>query len=448
MEILDLMKRYAEEFGYTFIEDVIRTQYGDIRVTFKEDELVLSQKYADDDEDHRSSLTKIKKHFAGRLRQEVERNKEETPEPIKEEKKPEVVETPKEPLDNLGRPYPKIEEKVPKHFTKGVKKVEKKETTQATVAPVEKPSEPEISGTIESGDVQRAAAEGIRKAEKAKETPSLDDIMDGAVEKPAPEKAVPKPVPVVQPKPEPVKPEQSSTTPGVFRKAERKKAKLRLSLSGFSGSGKTVSALLIAYGITKNWGKIAIVDSEGKSAELYVGAKIGTVVIGQYDVLEMEPPFLVDKLVTAIKMAETAGYEVLIIDSASPYWQGEGGGLESHSEAVKRGANSFVAWGPVTAKQNKLMDTIIGSKIHILATLRSKVEYIMETSGGRTQVRKIGTEPIQRQGFIYDMTMQLDLAQDHVAEVVKDRTNLFDQQHFVPNVEMGEKLREWLEYGK
>ena len=34
-----------------------------------------------------------------------------------------------------------------------------------------------------------------------------------------------------------------------FTKAERKKAKLRLGLTGVSGSGKTYSALLIASGI-------------------------------------------------------------------------------------------------------------------------------------------------------------------------------------------------------
>jgi hypothetical protein len=286
-------------------------------------------------------------------------------------------------------------------------------------------------------------------------SPSLDDIMDGKVTAPvkpaASQPPAVKPAPVVPQRATVVQPAKQEMavsqplSPGAFKKAKRQNAKLRLSLSGFSGSGKTVSALLIAYGITKDWSKIAVVDSEGKSAQLYEGATIGTVIIGQYDVLEMEPPFQVERLITAIKMAETAGYKVLIIDSASPYWQGEGGALEAHSEATKRGGNSFVAWAPVTAKQNRLMDTIIGSKIHIIVTLRAKVEYVMDSSGGRTQVRKIGTESIQRQGFIYDMTMQLDLSQDHVAEVVKDRTNLFDQQHFVPDVEMGEKLRAWLE---
>lgn len=232
-----------------------------------------------------------------------------------------------------------------------------------------------------------------------------------------------------------------------FRKAQRKKAKLRMSFSGFSGSGKTASALLVAYGITKDWSKIAVIDSEGKSAELYVGATFGNTKIGQYDVLEMEPPFSVDKLINAIKLADESGYEVVIIDSASPYWQGEGGALEAHSEATKRGSNSFTAWGPITAKQNRLMDAIIGSKLHVLVTLRSKVEYVMETVNGKTQVKKIGTESIQRQGFIYDMTLQLDLSQDHTAEVVKDRTNLFDGQYFIPTVTTGEKLKEWLEAG-
>jgi hypothetical protein len=482
------LTEYAEKFDYEAIvegtEGIIRTQYGDIGFDQgTDDELkILKVRPKDGDNlDQASSLVKIKKHFTKALQTAIAENQEkaETVNPGGDSEPTGEPGTPGEPggeVDNLGRTCPEPSNKPPAHFTKPEKG--KKKTKEDLSAP-----DSVIPGTKAHGDVQRAnalgnspkamaaaasATIGGKVTEKSKAesvidapkapAPSLDDIMNGKVDpkqvasQPAAPKTVPAQpkAPVIQPsaKQDAVPTPTQTLSPGMFKKAKRQNAKLRLSLSGFSGSGKTVSALLIAYGITKDWSKIAVVDSEGKSAQLYEGATVGTVTIGQYDVMEMEPPFQVERLITAIKMAEVAGYQVLVIDSASPYWQGEGGALEAHSEATKRGGNSFTAWAPVTAKQNRLMDTIIGSKIHIIVTLRSKVEYVMDSSSGRTQVRKIGTESIQRQGFIYDMTMQLDLSQDHVAEVVKDRTNLFDQQHFVPDVEMGEKLKAWLEIEK
>ena len=69
-----------------------------------------------------------------------------------------------------------------------------------------------------------------------------------------------------------------------LQKAERNQVKLRLGLSGASGFGKTMSALLLAYGITDDWTKIAIIDTENNSANLYAH-------LGDFNVLVLSPPF-------------------------------------------------------------------------------------------------------------------------------------------------------------
>lgn len=227
----------------------------------------------------------------------------------------------------------------------------------------------------------------------------------------------------------------------LFEVAERKKAKLRLGLSAPSGGGKTYSALLIAYGITEDWSKIALVDTERGSGELYAD-------LGQYCVGRIEPPFTPQKYIEAIQSAENAGFEVIIIDSLSHAWTGEGGMLDMQDTIAKTAKNSFSAWREITPWHNKLVDTILQSKCHMIITTRSKTEYVLETNEKGKQVpKKVGMAPIFRDGLEYEMTTFFDISQDHIASVSKDRTNLFDGTYFKPSVETGKKLIAWLNSG-
>ena len=82
-----------------------------------------------------------------------------------------------------------------------------------------------------------------------------------------------------------------------FHKAERKKSKLRLAIAGPAGSGKTYSALLVAFGIG---GRVAMIDTERGSGELYAH-------LGDYDVCPITSPFVPEKYIEAIRAAEDAG---------------------------------------------------------------------------------------------------------------------------------------------
>lgn len=227
----------------------------------------------------------------------------------------------------------------------------------------------------------------------------------------------------------------------LFKKATKKKCKLRLAICAPSGSGKTYGALSIATGLG---GRIAVIDTEHGSAELYSD-------LFDYDVCAIEAPFSPDKYIEAIREAEHAGYDTIIIDSLSHAWSGTGGILDMQENAIKHTkGNSYTAWREVTPKHNALVDAMLMSKCHIIATMRSKTAYEMNTdSRGKSVPVKVGLAPVQRDGIDYEFTVVFDISvEDHICKVSKDRTNLFDGQLFKITTETGTKLSEWLNQGE
>lgn len=226
-----------------------------------------------------------------------------------------------------------------------------------------------------------------------------------------------------------------------FKKATKAQAKLRLGLIGPAGSGKTMTALRVAHGLG---GKVAVIDTERGSASLYAGERgLG------FDVLELET-YEAHNFIEAIAVAEAAGYEVLIIDSLSHAWAGKGGILEFVDKAAKRsGGGSFSGWRDATPLHNQLVDAILGAKMHIICTLRSKVEHVIEQVNGKTQVRKVGLQPVQRDGLEYEFTVVGDVNQDHELIVTKTRAAfLKDAILREAGEDLGKQLRTWLNSGE
>jgi hypothetical protein len=224
-----------------------------------------------------------------------------------------------------------------------------------------------------------------------------------------------------------------------LRKAERQKAKLRIGLGGSSGSGKTYSALLMASGMT-SWDKIALIDTENGSGELYSD-------LGGYNVITITDDFAPERYIEAIKMCEKAGMEVIIIDSVTHEWSGKGGCLEVHG---KMPGNSFTNWAKITPRHNAFIDAIVQSPCHIITTVRKKQDYMMSQDGsGKAQVTKLGLADIQRDGYSYELTVNFDIDIAHFATADKDRTGLFmDKPPFVITSSTGNVLKEWAESGK
>jgi hypothetical protein len=222
-----------------------------------------------------------------------------------------------------------------------------------------------------------------------------------------------------------------------FKRATKAAAKLRLGLIGPAGSGKTMTALRVAHGLG---GRVAVIDTERGSASLYSGEH-GL----EFDVLELES-YEAQKFIDAIAQAEAAGYSVLIIDSLSHAWAGKGGILEFVDKAAKRsGGGSFSGWRDATPLHNQLVDAILGAKLHVICTLRSKVEHVIEQVNGRTQVRKVGLQPVQRDGLEYEFTVVGDVTQDHELIITKTRAAwLKDQIIREAGQELGKQLATWL----
>jgi hypothetical protein len=224
----------------------------------------------------------------------------------------------------------------------------------------------------------------------------------------------------------------------MFRKAERRKQKLRLALIGPSGSGKTFSALKIAFGLGN---KTVLIDTENGSGDLYD-------YLGEYDVFTFSPPFDPDELVKVMQAAEQEGYDTIIVDSLSHFWSGEGGMLD----IVNGLGGKFSDWKKANPKHQHLLDAILRSKSHVIATMRSKTEYIVteeEQKNGfkKQKVEKAGTSAIQREGLEFELTVVLNLNMQHIAEASKDRTGLFDGNYTKLDENVGKRLLEWLEKG-
>lgn len=220
-----------------------------------------------------------------------------------------------------------------------------------------------------------------------------------------------------------------------LKQAQKQSVQLRIGISGPSGFGKTYSALLMAYGMTGNWNKIAVIDTENKSACLYSE-------LGSYNSLELEAPFSPEKFIQAIEVCEKAEMQVIIIDSISHEWSGKGGCLEIQEQLGGR----FQDWAKVTPRHQAFVDKILQCKAHVITTSRRKVDYSMDKdSNGRTKVFKHGTKEIQREGFEYELTVNFELINDkHLAVASKDRTGLFmNKPESIITSGVGKKLIGW-----
>lgn len=225
----------------------------------------------------------------------------------------------------------------------------------------------------------------------------------------------------------------------MFKKASRKRIKLKTALTGIAGSGKTTSALRLARGLVGPNGKIALIDTENGSASLYSDRY-------DFDVCEITPPFDHQKFVEAIRSAVEAGYQVVIIDSASHFWEGI---LEFKDKLDRRGGNSFMNWNEAGRQFKGILNAVLQSPVHVICCLRSKIDYVIEQDQkGKATPRKIGLAPIMRDGVEYEFTTVFDIDLSHHAATSKDRTGLFTDRIFQITEESGNQLASWLESAK
>jgi len=230
-----------------------------------------------------------------------------------------------------------------------------------------------------------------------------------------------------------------------FEKATKKKARLRMAIAGPSGSGKTYTSLIFATALAQG-GNVALLDTERGSASKYADRFA-------FDVIELDS-FSPERYIEVIDAAEKAGYAVLIIDSLSHAWEGKDGLLDLHDKIVKRQrvANTFIAWKDVTPLQRQLVDAMLQSDCHIIATMRTKTEWVLEENErGKRVPRRVGLQPIQRKGIEYEFDIVADMDLDQQFAVSKTRCSaLRDERKAVvslPDATWFESVIEWLTDG-
>jgi hypothetical protein len=233
-----------------------------------------------------------------------------------------------------------------------------------------------------------------------------------------------------------------------IRKAEKKRARLRLAIDGQPGGGKTYTALLLAKLLIGEplkladgqHSKIVVIDTERTSSELYEDEF-------SFSVIEQPRPYHGPAdYKTSIAMAEASGAEVIIIDSVSHEWQWCL--QEVDRIGAKRSGNTWSAWGAVRPPHDDFVDAMMGSSAHIIATLRAAPETVQRTEGGRTKVETIGMKAIQDSMFGFAFTIVIHMDGDHTATVVKTRCRAIDKREFpLPGEQFMNEIKRWLDSG-
>lgn len=248
-----------------------------------------------------------------------------------------------------------------------------------------------------------------------------------------------------------------------FSPAAREEVRFKGSLQSAAGGGKTLSSLLLAYGITRAWPRIAFADTENGSAKQYAGQVFGDTAIpsgpASFNHCELGPPYDCDRIIALVEHvseatlthtpgtpAGTPAFDCLILDSLSHTWEGSGGVLERVDQIGK-----LDGWKVMGPKLRKMVDAIRLSRLHIVACLRTKTEYQIDStydaSTGKQRVtgmQKIGTKPVFRDGLDYEFTTCFRLADTHQATVDKDRTNLFaDRPPHLLGPADGQTIADW-----
>lgn len=240
------------------------------------------------------------------------------------------------------------------------------------------------------------------------------------------------------------------------KRAKRQQLIAAVEIAGPSGAGKTLGALLMAYGMMKEkypdlddfdlWGKIGLVDTEHERSLVYEGMTHQGVKIGEFWHMPLENDFSVSKYTHCVKSLKDAGVEVIVIDSISHAWEGQNGLLDL--QQVKGG--SFGAWRDVNPVYNDFIKLVTGEtfRIHTISTVRQKQDYQVDrTDTGKLEIKKLGLKHVQRDSLEYEFQVVFQVDMNHAATVTKDNSGLFEGKQAVITPEHGKKLIQWLDKG-
>jgi len=226
-----------------------------------------------------------------------------------------------------------------------------------------------------------------------------------------------------------------------IKKAVRERIWLKVATMGPSGAGKTYGSIALAKGLSPT-GKVLVVDTENGSASYYADK-------WDFDVVDMHAPFTSQKYMEVLQEAVRLGYEAIVFDSMSHEWAASGGVLDKKADFDRAKGEKWGNWQDAKKPHSLFKEAWLQAPIHVVATMRSKMEYVLELNEKGKQVpRKVGLAPIQDGDSEYEFGVAFEIDRDsHLATAAKDRTGLFDGRSFTLGEAIGRELLTWRESG-
>lgn len=230
--------------------------------------------------------------------------------------------------------------------------------------------------------------------------------------------------------------------------AERAGARLVLCLAGISGSGKTFTALQVAFGLAKrNSRKVGLICTENRRGRLYSNILTDeSGVVQPFLVGDLEPPFHPKRYTDALMEFQAAGVEVVVVDSVSHEWEGIGGCEEIAERGAVRGMKD---WKTAKAEHKKFVNALLQSDMHVIVCARAREKVKMVKRDGKTEVESIGIQPIVEKNFMFEMTASLLMWNEgRTQEVFKcpaDLRHILGREDGYLTVADGEALRAWVD---
>lgn len=240
--------------------------------------------------------------------------------------------------------------------------------------------------------------------------------------------------------------------PFQFSPATRLGLKPLIGLYGESNSGKTYSALLLARGIAGAAGKVLGIDTESGRMSLYADE-----IPGGFQVSPFDPPFSPTRYTQALDAAEQNGADVIVFDSFSHEWFGEGGVLDMASENEARsGKPGLHVWKQPKLEHSRLVMRLLRSKTFVIVCLRAKYKsrQVKDDRGKNTIVKDDHVSPEQDESLLFEMTAHCEMQTSNPGMIRLTKWSVPDLANCFPEdgkeklgIKHGELIAKWANSG-
>lgn len=230
-----------------------------------------------------------------------------------------------------------------------------------------------------------------------------------------------------------------------IRPAVRGGSKAIIGIAGISGSGKTLTALYMARGMVNNASEIGFLDTENGRGSLYSDALDGKFMIG-----DLYPPFSPSRYSQAIKEFQAAGVKVLVIDSVTHEWEGEGGCDDIANAPKADGSPRKIAnWIGAKKEHKTFMNTLLQCDMNIICCIRAREKTDFKDPNKPVS---LGIQPVCEKNFMFEMTASLLMENEGKKQTFLKIPNFlrpaFGDGNGYLGLETGKAIMKWINEGE